>query len=154
MEPGTPRNPPKPGRALLHGELTGEIIGAFFEVYKILKPGYLESTYAGAMALELTDRGIAFEREATLHVFYKGRVAGVYRPDFLVDGRVVVELKATRAVGEAEKRQLVHYLCSTNTRLGLLLHFGPEANFFRVINDRAREDRSAKFREKFREDPR
>jgi GxxExxY protein len=92
----------------MHGELTREIIGAFFEVYNILRPGYLESAYAGAMALELTDRGIAFEREARLDVFYKGRVAGVYRADFFVDRRVVVELKATRAVGDAEKRQMIH----------------------------------------------
>jgi GxxExxY protein len=104
--------------------------------------------------LELTDRGIAFEREATLHVPYNGRVAGVYRPDVFVDRRVVVELKATRAVGEPEKRQLIHYLCATNTQLGLLLHLGPEANFFRVINSRIRDDRSAKFRGKFREDQR
>ncbi len=154
MERGTPQNSPKSERALLHGELTGEIIGAFFEVYKILKPGYLESTYAGAMALELTDRGIPFEREARLDVFYKRRVAGTYRPDFFVDGRVIVELKATRTVGEPDKRQLIHYLCATNTRLGLLLHFGPEANFFRVINSRSGGDRSARFRERFREDPR
>ena len=106
------------------------------------------------MVLELTDRGIAFEREARLDVFYKGRVAGTYRPDLFVDGRVVVELKATRAVGEPDKRQLIHYLCATKTRLGLLLHFGPEANFFRVINSQRRGDPAAKFRDTFREDPR
>lgn len=146
MEGGTTRSTPTTGRPLLHGELTREIIGAFFEVYRILRPGYLESTYAGAMALELTERGIAFEREARLEVFYKGRVAGVYRPDIFVDRRVVVELKATRAVGDADKRQLIHYLRATNTRLGLLLHFGPEANFFRIINSRGRDDRSATVR--------
>ena len=78
-----PRRTRSSGRALLHGELTEQVIGAFFEVHRILRPGYHESTYAGAMALELTDRRIAFEREALLRVMYKGRVAGVYRPDFL-----------------------------------------------------------------------
>lgn len=136
-----PRNTPASGRALLYGELTEQVIGAFFEVHRILRPGYLESTYAGAMALELSDRGIAFQREAILQVMYKGRVAGVYRPDFLVDGCLVVELKATRAVGDADKRQIVHYLRATNTRVGLLLHFGPEANFFRIINSKRRADR-------------
>jgi GxxExxY protein len=100
--------------------------------------------------LELTDRGIAFEREARLDVLSKGRVAGVYRPDLFVGRRVVVELKATRAVGDAEKRQLIHYLRATNTQLGLLLHFGSEANFFRIINSRV----SAKIRAEFRVDPR
>ena len=56
------RNTPESGRALLHGELTEQVIGAFFEVHRILRPGFLESTYAGAMALELSDRAIAFER--------------------------------------------------------------------------------------------
>jgi hypothetical protein len=82
MEPGIAGTGPTTGRTLLYGELTRQIIGAFFEAYRILRPGFLESTYTGAMALELTDRGIAFEREARLDVFYKGRVAGVYRPDF------------------------------------------------------------------------
>ena len=125
----------------MHGELTEQVIGAFFEVHRILRPGYHESTYAGAMALELTDRGIAFEREALLRVMYKGRVAGVYRPDFFVDGCLVVELKATRAIGDVEKGQVLHYLRATNTTVGLLLHFGPEANYFRIINSRRREER-------------
>jgi len=135
------RKTPASGRALLHGELTEQVIGAFVDVYKILRPGFLESTYAGAMALELSDRGVHFEREAMLRVMYKGRVAGVYRPDFFVDGCLVVELKATRAVGDADKRQIVHYLRATNTKVGLLLHFGPEANVFRIINSKRREDR-------------
>lgn len=136
-----PRKTRSSGRALLHGELTEQVIGAFFEVHRILRPGYHESTYAGAMALELSDRGIAFEREALLRVMYKGRVAGVYRPDFLVDGCLVVELKATRTIGDVEKGQILHYLRATNTQVGLLLHFGPEANYFRIINSRRREDR-------------
>src|SRR2546423_5940198 len=143
----SPRNTRGSGRALLHGELTEQVIGAFFDVYRILRPGYLESTYAGAMALELSDRGIAFEREAALRVLYKGRVAGIYRPDFFVDGRLIVELKATRAVGDADKRQIVHYLRATKTQVGLLLHFGPEANFFRIINSKRREDRPGSFRD-------
>ena len=72
---------------------------------------------------------------------YKGRVAGVYRPDFFVDGCLVVELKATRAIADADKRQVVHYLRATHTQVGLLLHFGPEANYFRIINSRRREER-------------
>lgn len=137
-----PRNTLQSGRALLHGELTEQVIGAFFEVYRILRHGYLESTYAGAMALEMAERGIDFVREARLHVMYKGRVAGVYRPDFLIDGRLIVELKATRTIVDADKRQIVHYLRTTNTQVGLLLHFGPEANFWRIINSRRRGEPS------------
>ena len=52
-----------------------------------------------------------------------------------------MELKATRAIADADKRQVVHYLRATHTQVGLLLHFGPEANYFRIINSRRREER-------------
>ena len=56
------------------------------------------------------------------------------RADFLVDGKLVVEVKATRRIGEADKDQLLHYLRGTRTEVGLLLHFGPKAEFHRVVN--------------------
>ena len=115
-------------------ELTREVIAAFFDVYNYFRPGYLEAVYAGAMAIELRERDIAFRREARLEVLYKGRVAGIYRPDFLVEERLVLELKVCAVVGEPERRQLLNYLRTTNTPLGLLLHFGAEPQVLRVIN--------------------
>jgi GxxExxY protein len=119
---------------LLLGSLTGEVIGAFFEVYNWLRWEFLEGVYAGALAVELTDRGVAHRREARLDVLYKGRVAGIYRADFLIDERLVLELKANLVVGEPERRQLLNYLRATGMPLGLLLHFGPEPKVLRVIN--------------------
>lgn len=121
------------GQSLLHGALTGEIIGAFFEVYNDLRWGFLEAVYARAMAIELRERQISFQREARLDVRYKGQLAGIYRPDFLVEERVVLELKATAVIGPADKRQLLNYLRVTDMPLGLLLHFGPEPRVLRVI---------------------
>ena len=114
--------------------LTREVIAAFFEVYNFFKPGYLEAVYAGGLAIELRERGIAFRREARLEVLIKGRIAGFYRPDFLVEGRLVLELKACAVVGELDRRQLLNYLRITNIPLGLLLHFGADPNVHRVIN--------------------
>ena len=118
---------------LLHGDLTEQVIGAYYEVYNTLRYGLLESVYANALAMELGDRGIHFEREVPLEVWYKGRLAGLHRPDFLVEKKLVVELKASRAVGDPEKRQVLHYLRATNTEIALPLHFGPEAKFYRII---------------------
>lgn len=126
--------PSRPRRPLLHGALTGEIIAGFFDVYNDLRWGFLESVYAGALAIELQDRGIPFRREVKLDVWYKSRIAGVFRADFLVDERVVLELKAMVAVGEPDKRQLLNYLRVTGIRVGLLLNFGPEAKVVRLIN--------------------
>jgi hypothetical protein len=117
---------------LLHGDLTERIIGAFFEVYNTLRFGMLESVYANALAMELGDRGVRFEREVGLEVWYKGRMAGLHRADFLVEKKLVVEVKASRALSEADRRQVLHYLRATNTPVALLLHFGPEAKFYRI----------------------
>lgn len=125
-------------RRYLYGALTHEVIGAFFDVHNALRWGLLESVYAGALEIELRDRGIDFKREARLDVRYKDRIAGIYRADFLVAGCVVLELKASVLVGDPDRRQLLNYLRITNTRLGLLLHFGPEPKVHRLINSDAR----------------
>ena len=128
---------PLRGESLLHGEITGAIIGAFFEVYNELRFGFLEAVYAKALECEFLGRAIPHVREVAFDVHYKGQVVGVYRPDFLVAGVVVVEVKATHAVGPADKRQLLNYLRATGMQVGLLLHFGPEAKFSRVIESQA-----------------
>jgi len=123
-----------PATGLPQNSLTREVIAAFFEVYNYFKPGYLEAVYAGGLAIELRERGIVFRREARLEVLYKGRIAGIYRPDFLVEERLVLELKSCAVVGELDRRQLLNYLRVTSIPLGLLLHFGAEPNVHRVIN--------------------
>ena len=112
---------------------TAEIIGAFYAVYNELRYGFLESVYAGALEVEFRERGMAYVREHSLEVRYKNRVVGMYRADFLVGAQVVVEVKATRQLGDADRRQLLHYLRGTNQSIGLLLHFGPEARFHRMV---------------------
>ena len=89
--------------------------------------------YAGALEVEFRERGIPYVREHSLEVRYKHRVVGMYRADFLVGGKMVVEVKAHRQLGEADRRQLLHYLRGTNQGIGLLLHFGPEARFHRMV---------------------
>jgi len=123
-----------PATGFPQNALTREVIAAFFEVYNFFKPGYLEAVYAGGLAIEFRERGIAFRREARLEVLYKGRIAGIYRPDFLVEEGLVLELKACAVVGELDRRQLLNYLRATGIPLGLLLHFGAEPNVLRVIN--------------------
>ena len=121
---------------LLEGEPTGKIIGAFYECYNTLKFGYLESVYRRALAVELRLRGIAFQMEARVEVIYKAVAVGNFRVDLLVENRVVVETKASSILGPTDKQQLLNYLRATNLRVGLLLHFGPEAEFHRVVNER------------------
>jgi len=119
--------------ALFEEALTHKIIGAFFEVYRTLGHGFLESVYAKALELELVARGLHVAREVLTDVKFKGQVIGVFRADMLVESRVVLELKAGRKHDGADVAQLLNYLRSTDLELGLLLHFGPRPSFKRLI---------------------
>jgi GxxExxY protein len=110
MNDESSRIAPLGGEKLVHGEVTGAVIGAFFEVYNELRFGFLEAVYATALERELLRRSIPHVREVTFDVHYKGEVVGIYRPDFLVAGRIVVEVKASQAVGPTDKRQLLNYV--------------------------------------------
>jgi GxxExxY protein len=119
---------------LLHKELTGSIISAFYEAYNELRYGFLEAIYAEAMARLLRKRGHSVEREVMAHVWFQGDIIGVQRLDMIVDEKVVIEIKSTHDLALAAHRQLLSYLRGTGLELGLLLHFGPEAKFHRIIS--------------------
>ena len=117
---------------LAHQDITGSIIGTFFEVYRTLGHGFLESVYSAALERELRAAGHSVSREHAVRVLYKGEPLGFQRLDLVVDAAVVVEVKATAALAPIAKRQLHNYLRATDLEVGLLLHFGPEAKFLRV----------------------
>ena len=104
--------------------LSKEIIGAAIEVHRQLGPGLLESAYEACLAHEFSLRQIPFERQKAVPVIYKGtRLDCGYRLDFLVDGLVVVELKAVFGLAPIHEAQVISYLKLTNLKLGLLLNF-------------------------------
>jgi len=110
--------------ALIEETLTQQIIGAAIEVHRHLGPGLLESAYQTCLAQELTLRGIPFESEVPLPLSYKGsQVECGYRLDLLVDGKVVVELKAVDALLPVHEAQLMTYLRLSGCRVGLLINW-------------------------------
>ena len=120
-------------RDLLDEKLTYCVIGGFFEVYRNLRYGLLEHLYVAALERELRARGHRVGREVWVPVMYKGEEIGVQRLDMLVDDRVVVEVKSTRELHRSAARQLHCYLSATKLETGLLLHFGLEPRFFRLV---------------------
>lgn len=108
-----------------HHELTREIISAAFEVHSELGGGLLEKVYERALALELTNRGLNVKTQIAIPVHYKGQPVGDYYADILVNDIVLCEIKAAEMLGSAHQAQLLHYLKSTGTKVGLLLNFGP-----------------------------
>ena len=103
--------------------LSHQIIGCAIEVHKELGPGLLESVYEAAMCVELQIAGISFTQQATIAADYKGTPLPPQRMDLLIEGQLILELKAVRAVDDLHLAQLVSYLRLTNKPLGLLINF-------------------------------
>jgi GxxExxY protein len=125
-----------------HAEITDRIIGAFYEVYNSLGYGFLERVYQNAMVIELAARGLNAVSQAPLTVKYKGMLVGDYFADFLVEGVVIVELKAVERLVDEHFAQLLNYLRATDIDIGLLVNFGPKPEVRRKICERERVKQS------------
>ncbi len=113
--------------------LTERIIGCIITVHKTLGPGFLETIYRRAMAIELMKAGLRVESERDVVVLYDGQEVGRHRLDLVVEGEIGVELKAIEALSKAHYPQLRSYLKATGLHLGLLVNFSaPIADFRRV----------------------
>jgi GxxExxY protein len=119
---------------LLYEDLTKGIIDAAMEVHKTLRAGFLESVYQNALAKELMDRRIQFESQMPLDVYYKETKVGEYFADMVIEGKVIIELKATSMLIPKNEAQAINYLAATKIRLALLLNFGtPKLQIKRII---------------------
>ena len=126
------------GTDFRHQDLTGQVIGVFYQVYNELGHGFLESVYENAMELALASANFIVKRQDPLPVFFRGQQIGDFRADLLVEEAVIVEVKAARLLEPAHETQLLNYLRASEMEIGLLLNFGPEPQIKRFVfsNDR------------------
>ena len=122
-----------PRQNLIEGPLTGSVIGASHEVYNSLGFGFLEHIYKAALERELLELGHKVAREVSVAVMYKEQPLASQRLDMLVEDRLVVEVKSTFDLHPGVERQVRNYLRATYLRVGLVLHFGLEPKFDRVV---------------------
>jgi GxxExxY protein len=115
------------------------VIGAFYEAYNEVGVGFVEPVYQQALAITLDDAKVRFVREPSLVVRMRGRPIGLFRPDFLVEGRLILEVKVARAIEERHRVQLLNYLRATDAEVGLLLNFGPRPMFERMVLSNSRK---------------
>ena len=108
-------------------EAANKVIGAAIEVHRQLGPGYLESVYEEALAVELTLRGVPFARQVVFALDYKGHKVGEGRMDFQADDCLIVELKTVEAFAPIHTAQAISYLKATKHRLALLINFNVPA---------------------------
>jgi len=126
---------------LLYKDLVYKIQGVLFEIYKTIGAGFKESIYQNAIEKELNIQEIRFEKERSLKIKYKEKLVGTYRPDFIVEDKVILEIKAVPEMPTYFEVQLFNYLKATDYKLGLLVNFGSEkgVDIRRRIYDRARK---------------
>ena len=116
--------------------ITEKVLQCAFRVANVLGHGYLEKVYENALAIELRLAGLTVEQQARFEVLYRDEVVGEYCPDLIVEGTVVLEVKALRALVDANISQCLNYLRVTGHRVGLILNFGtPRIQYRRVLFD-------------------
>ncbi len=117
-----------------HSDVTEKIIGAAFEVYRVLGYGFLESVYQKALQVELQRAGVKAEIECPIKVNYKGAIVGEFRADVFVNDVVVVELKTAKNYNSDDEPQLLNELKATGIKVGLLINFGrTKVEFKRMV---------------------
>ena len=118
-----------------YSELTSKIIGCAMTVHKTLGNGFREVIYQRALEIEMSLEGLAFNREFEMPIFYREQQIGTRRVDFLVEGVISVELKATTKLEDVHLAQAINYLEAYNLEIGLLINFGETSlNFKRLTN--------------------
>ena len=122
-------------KVLKHQDITEKIIGCAFEVHTVLGSGFQEVIYQRALALELQSEGVLFDREAEIDIFYKdhAKPIGARRADFLVEKKVLVELKALPDLEGVHFAQIRSYLKAYRLEVGLLINFGSKSMQFKRV---------------------
>ena len=119
---------------LLYKDLTDRILKAAYMVHNELGCGFLEKVYQEALAIQMTEMNIPFEREKHLKVFYHGKCLQCdYKADFVVDDKVILELKAVTEMDNVFKAQTINYLKITGYKVGFLMNFGQEEFQFKRL---------------------
>ncbi|MFQ5750689.1 MAG: GxxExxY protein [bacterium] len=118
-------------------DLTKKIIGCAMQVHSTLGNGFQEVIYQRCLAIELSEAGLDFAREMTMPIYYKSQQVGTRRVDFLVEDKIMVELKAVIQLEDVHLAQAMNYLEAYNLEIGLLINFGARSlQFKRVHNNK------------------
>lgn len=110
----------------LYEDLSYKIRGCAFKIYNTLGFGHKENVYQAALEIEFEKSKINFEREKVLPVLYGGKKVGIYKPDFVIDNKIIIEMKAVPFILKNNETQLTYYLKGTNYKLGFLVNFGSQ----------------------------
>jgi len=111
---------------LQYEELTYKIRGAIFEIYNVLGPGFKESVYHNSLREEFDKRKLKYNEKKKIKITYKGKEVGIYEPDFIVEDKIIIEIKAVDVMPKVFEKQLYSYLKATEYKIGILVNFGSD----------------------------
>jgi GxxExxY protein len=126
-------------QSLQHANVTKIILAGFYEVFNVLGSGFVEGIYVAALVIVLRGKGLQVEEKPSLPVYFNDRILGRFTPDLLINGVVIVETKAVRAIDGAHRAQVINYLKASNVEVALLLNFGDTPQFQRFAFDNTRK---------------
>ena len=120
---------------LKYQDITGKIIGCAFEVHKFLGNGFQEVIYQRALSWEFEQAGLTFQREISQDIFYKNlqEPIGKRRADFVVENKVLIEMKALKELEDVQLNQVLNYLKTYKLEIGLLINFGSKSLEFKRL---------------------
>jgi GxxExxY protein len=118
---------------LLYSEVTEKVLGVYYDIYNEIGHGLLESVYNNCMYLALTKAGLSVRREVPVPVYFRGEDVGQFKADLMVNGCVLIELKAVQSLDRSHEAQVMNYFRATELEVGLLLNFGSSRPQFKRI---------------------
>jgi GxxExxY protein len=111
---------------VLYKDLSYKIVGCFYEVYNTLGPAHKEQVYQEALKIAFIEQKIPFEEQKHIRIRFKDRIVGTYEPDFVIDNKIIIEIKSVLSMPKVFEKQLYYYLRGTSYKLGYLVNFGNE----------------------------
>ena len=128
-------------KELLYKELSYKVVGCCYEVYNELGPAHKEQVYQEALKLSFGEKRISYEEKKRLKIRFRGKAVGVYEPDFIIENKIIIEIKSVLNMPKVFENQLYYYLRGSRYKLGYLINFGNEhIDIRRRVYDSARTD--------------
>ncbi|HAH20732.1 MAG: hypothetical protein A2Y00_07415 [Omnitrophica WOR_2 bacterium GWF2_43_52] len=113
-------------KVIVYKELSYKIVGCLYEVYNALGPGHKEDIYQKSLAIEFSSKHINYSTQKRLAIEYQGKKVGVYEPDFIIEDKIIVEIKSVLTMPKVFEKQLYYYLKASSYKLGYLVNFGAD----------------------------
>jgi GxxExxY protein len=119
---------------MIHEDITRRILAASFDVMRELGHGFLESVYERSLLIALQSKGLTVKAQVPISVMFRKHIVGEFLADLLVEDKVIIELKAAKALAPEHQAQVINYLNATGIEVGLLINFGaPKLEYHRLV---------------------